>query len=257
MRPVPCSADQPTPSPETPQRAHFVTTHWSMVRRAGKTDGPDTREALEQLCRVYWFPLYAFARREGCGPEEAQDLTQEFFSRLLAKGALQLADPDRGRFRSFLLTSFKHLLTNEWKRSQRQKRGGGTDLFSLDQLAAEDRYRLEPVDDLTPERLFERRWAEALLARVLERLQRECDGDGEERARRFEVLKVFLLDPKGTLPLADAATQLGLSLVATKGLVHRLRKRYRDLLIEEISHTVLAREDVEDEVRHLFAALAG
>jgi RNA polymerase sigma-70 factor (ECF subfamily) len=233
-----------------------VTTHWSLVARASRSDAPGSAEALERLCRAYWFPLYAFARREGCGPEEAQDLTQEFFCRLLAGNSLRFADPDRGRFRSFLLTSFKNLMANEWKRAHRQKRGGGAEAFSLDQVDAEERYRIEPVDTLTPEKVFERRWAEALLARVLARLQTECDGDGPERARRFEVVKVFLLESKGALPLATAAEQLGLSLIATKGLVHRLRQRYRDIFREEIAHTVAAPEEVEDEIRHLFNALA-
>ena len=251
---------KPTPHPSTPapdaaHQHHFVTTRWSLVLRAGQAGSAESGEALEKLCRAYWFPLYAFARREGCKPEEAQDLTQEFFCRLLARNTLQSADPARGRFRSFLLTSFKNLLANEWKRVQRQKRGGGRESFSLDQLEAEERYRIEPVDHLTPEKLFERRWAEALLARVLERLQAECDGDGPGRARRFEVVKVFLLEDKGTLPLADAAAQLGLSVIATKGLVHRLRTRYRDLFREEIEHTVATPAEVEDEIRHLFQAL--
>jgi RNA polymerase sigma factor (sigma-70 family) len=244
-----------TTDPGASPQAHFVTTRWSMVLRAGQTDTAASREALEKLCRAYWFPLYAFARREGCSPEESQDLTQEFFCRLLEKNSLQTADPARGRFRSFLLASFKNLMTNEWRRSQRQKRGGGAEVFSLDHLEAEDRYAIEPADDLTPEKVFERRWAEALLARVLERLRLECDGDGPERARRFEIVKVFLLEDKGTLPLADAAAQLGLSVVATKGLVHRLRTRYRDIFREEIEHTVASPDEVEDEIRHLFAAL--
>lgn len=236
-------------------KAHFVTTRWSVVLRAGQADSAATRAALEKLCRAYWFPLYAFARREGCSAEEAQDLTQDFFCRLLEKNSLQTADPSRGRFRSFLLTSFKNLMTNEWRRTRRQKRGGGAEVFSLDHFEAEERYQVEPVDDLTPEKLFERRWAEALLARVLERLRAECDGDGSERARRFEVVKVFLLEDKGTLPLAQAAAQLGLSVVATKGLVHRMRTRYREIFREEIEHTVDSPEEVEDEIRHLFEAL--
>jgi RNA polymerase sigma factor (sigma-70 family) len=228
-----------------------------MVLRAGQAGTAESGEALEKLCRAYWFPLYAFARREGCGPEEAQDLTQEFFCRLLAGNSLRFADPHRGRFRSFLLTSFKNLMANEWKRAHRQKRGGDTEVFSLEQMDAEERYSLEPVDNLTPERVFDRRWAEALLARVLDRLQAECDGDGAERARRFEVVKVFLVESKGTLSLASAAEQLGLSVVATKGLVHRLRQRYRDIIYEEISNTVASPEEVEDEIRHLFEALGG
>jgi RNA polymerase sigma-70 factor (ECF subfamily) len=148
-------------------------------------------------------------------------------------------------------------LTNEWKRAHRQKRGGGAEVFSLDDMDPEGRYRLEPQDNSTPERNYDRRWAETLLARVLERLQSECDGDGPERVRRFEVLKVFLLEEKGTLPLAEASQQLGLSIIATKGVVHRLRQRYREIFREEVDQTVERPEDVDDEIRYLFRALAG
>jgi RNA polymerase sigma-70 factor (ECF subfamily) len=184
-------------------------------------------------------------------------LTQEFFAQLLARGGLSRASPERGRFRNFLLGSFTNLLTNEWKREHRQKRGGGAEVFSLDEVDAEGRYRLEPQDESTPERNYDRKWAETLLARVLERLRGECDGDGPERVRRFEVLKVFLLDEKGTVPLTEAATQLGLSVIATKGVVHRLRQRYREIFREEIAHTVERPEEVDEEIRFLFRALAG
>lgn len=233
----------------------FVSTHWSVVLAVRQADSNAAAAALDQLCRNYWYPLYAFARRQGHSPEDARDLTQEFFAQLLARKGLESASPERGRFRSFLLGSFKNLLVNEWKKDNRQKRGGGAEIFSLDELDAERCYRLEPQDNATPEILYDRHWAQTLLGRVLERLEAECDGDGPDRMRRFEVLKVFLLEEKGTMPLADAAEKLGLSVIATKGVVHRLRQRYRDIFREEIAHTVARPEDVEDEIRHLFHAL--
>jgi RNA polymerase sigma-70 factor (ECF subfamily) len=235
----------------------FLSTHWSVVLAVREQDSHAAAAALDQLCRAYWYPLYVFARREGHGPEDARDLTQEFFAQLLAHDGLNTAAPERGRFRNFLLGSFRNLLTNEWKRANRQKRGGGAKVFSLAEVDAEGRYRLEPLDESTPERIYDRRWAETLLARVLERLRTECDGDGPERMRRFEVLKVFLLEEKGTLPFAEAASQLNLSVVATKGVVHRLRQRYREIFREEIAHTVERPEDVDDEIRYLFHALSG
>ncbi len=233
----------------------FETTHWSVVQRAGDSQAPESAAALEKLCRAYWYPLYAFVRASGYGPEEASDLTQEFFVHLLERKWLSKADPQRGRFRSFLLASVKNLLSNEWKRARRIKRGGGQ-LVPLDGMDPEERYRLEPSDNVTPEKIFERRWAATLLSEVLERLRRECDGEGPERVRRFEILKAFLLEDKGTVSLADAAAQLGLSVVATKGVVHRLRQRYREIFREEIANTVTQPEEVEDEIRHLFQALA-
>lgn len=220
---------------------------------AADARAPLSKEALESLCRTYWYPLYAFVRRQGHNPAEAQDLTQDFFAHLLSSEALATVNPARGRFRSFLLASLRNLLTNEWKRGQRQKRGGGVALFSLDAIAAEERYRLEPADDATPESIYERKWAESLLERVLGRLREECDASG--RTERFQVLKVFLLEDKGTLPLADAAKQLGLTVIAVKGVVHRLRERYREIFREEVANTVERREDVDEEIRHLLRAL--
>lgn len=233
-------------------RRDFASTRWSVVLLAGQEDSPQSAAALEQLCRAYWYPLYAFTRRQGHGPHEAADLTQDFFSHLLATNALASVDRRKGRFRSFLLVSLKNLLANDWHRARRQKRGGGTPLFSLDEELAEGRYQLEPVDQLTPEKVFERRWAETILARALERLRQECDGD--EKTRRFDEVKVFLLGEKGTGTLADAATRLNLSLAAVKGLVHRLRRRFGELIRDEIAQTVAGLEEVEEEIRQLFAA---
>ena len=210
-------------------------------------------EALEQLCRAYWYPLYAFARREGHRPDEAQDAAQEFFSRLLAKNYLQSADPSRGRFRSFLLASFKHMLANERRDASRQKRGGDARIFSLDEQEAEERYRLEPAETATPDRLYERRWAETLLARVLDRLAAEYSG----HAMRFDDLKTFLIEPKGAAAFADVSTRIGVTESALKSVVHRMRRRYAELFHDEVTRTVEKPADIEDEIRHMFAVLAG
>ena len=234
-------------------RDAFATTHWSLVLRAGQLDGPGAAEALEKLCHAYWYPLYAFARREGCDPEEAQDLTQEFFSRLLAKNYLQMADPNRGRFRSFLLASFKHMMSNERRNAARLKRGGNAQMFSLDEHEAEQRYALEPADTATPDRIFERRWAETALGRVLDRLEAEYTG----RAMRFSDLKTFLVEAKGTAAFAQVAARLGVTESALKSVVHRMRRRYADLFRDEVAQTVADPKDTEDEIRHMLTVLAG
>ena len=221
--------------------------------RAGRRDGADSADALEKLCRAYWFPLYAFARREGCGPEEAQDVTQEFFSRLLAKNYLQTADPQRGRFRSFLLSSFRHMMANERRNAAREKRGGGEQVFSLDEQNAEGRYLLDPADATTPERIFERRWAETLLARVLDRLEAEYTG----HAMRFDDLKVFLVEARGAAAFAEVAARMGVTEAALKSVVHRMRRRYAELFRDEVAHTVENPAEVEEEIRHMFAVLSG
>ena len=233
----------------------FASTHWSVVILAGGEHSPQSAAALEKLCRAYWYPLYSFTRRQGYGPQEAADLTQDFFSHLLATNALATVNPGKGRFRSFLLACLKNLLANEWNRARCQKRGGGVPLFSLDEGAAEGRYLLEPVDALTPEKIFERRWAETLLGRALERLRQECDG--AEKSRRFDEVKVFLLGERGEHSFAETAERLGLSLSAVKALVHRLRSRFRALIRDEIVQTVARPEDVDQEIRDLFAAFDG
>ena len=233
-------------------RQQFATTHWSLVLRAGQRDGAAAVEALDKLCRAYWFPLYVFARREGTSPEEAQDLTQEFFSRLLAKNYLQMADPNRGRFRSFLLSSFKHMVANERRDAARLKRGGGAQVFSLDEREAEGRYQLEPVDPVTPDRLFERRWAETTLARVLDRLEGEFTG----HAMRFDDLKVFLIEAKGAAAFAEVAGRMGVTESALKSVVHRMRRRYADLFRDEVAQTVADPTEVDDEIRHMLAVLS-
>lgn len=233
----------------------FVTTHWSVVLAAGRGSPAESVTAMEKLCRAYWYPLYSFVRRQGCDPHQAADLTQEFFSRLIERSALASVDPGKGRFRSFLLISMKNLIATEWNKAHCQKRGGGMTVFSLDGAKAEQRYLLEPADPLTPDKVFERRWAEAVLERALARLREECDTG--ERARRFEAVKVFLLGEAEETTFAEAAAGLGLSLVAVKGLVHRLRVRFRELIRAEIAHTVASSEEIEEEIRHLFAAFGG
>lgn len=233
----------------------FASTHWSVVLLAGQEHSPQTAAALEILCQAYWYPLYSFTRRQGYGPHESADLTQDFFSHLLATNALASVDRERGKFRSFLLASLKNLLANEWNRARCQKRGGGMVIFSLDEQMAEGRYQLEPAEDLTPEKIFDRRWAETILSRALDRLRNECDGD--EKIRRFDEVKIFLLGEKGTETLGEAAARLNLSLAAVKGLVHRLRRRFRELIRDEIAQTVASPEEIEQEIRDLFAAFGG
>jgi RNA polymerase sigma factor (sigma-70 family) len=231
----------------------FASTHWSVVLLAGQEHSPESAAALELLCRAYWYPLYAFVRREGHGPEEAADLTQEFFSRLLASDALASVDRGKGKFRSFLLASMRHLLANEWNRSQRQKRGGGCVHFSLDAMAAEERYRLDPADELTPETIFERRWAETVIDSVTRRLQLELAEAG--MARRFEELKVFLLGDDEAVSYAEAARRLNMTEGAARTAIYRLRQRYGELFREEIAQTVATSQEMEDELRHFLKVL--
>jgi RNA polymerase sigma factor (sigma-70 family) len=229
----------------------FATTHWSLVLAAGHDSRPDAATALATLCETYWYPLYYYVRRRGYRAEEAQDLTQEFFANLLEKGSLKVADPDRGRFRSFLLASLNHFLANEWDRARTRKRGGK--VLSLDIEGAESRYSLEPADDLTAEKLFERRWAMTLLDLVLARLRDEFVR--EDRERVFERLKDFLGGAAAGAPYSQAAADLGMTEAAVKMAVHRLRRQYRRLLRAQIAQTVASPEEIDDEIRHLFAAL--
>ncbi len=238
-----------------PPHPAFVTTHWSLVVSAGRNDTPHARDALEKLCRSYWFPIYAFVRRQGHGPHDAQDLTQEFFARLLEKQQLAAADPARGRFRSFLLASLKHFLANEWDKTRAQKRGGGKILIPVDVATAETSCGLEPADQATAEKIFERRWALTLLDQVLRRLRAEYVRDGKENL--FEQLKPTLTEASRTVAYVEIATRLGTTEGAVKVAVHRLRQRYREVLRAEIADTVANPGEVEDEIRNLFAALAG
>lgn len=231
----------------------FHTTHWSVVLAAGDSGSPVATEALERLCRAYWRPLYTYVRRQGFGPEDAADLTQEFFARLLARRDLESVRRERGRFRSYLLVSLKHFLANEWKRNRRKKRGGGRLSIPLDELMAGESGMPEPSTTETPDQIFERRWARTLLDHVLHRLEQEYAGAGN--ARHFASLRCCLLDGSPTRPQAELGAELGISEGAVKQAVHRMRVRYRELLREEIANTVATAGDVEAELRHLIAVL--
>ena len=231
--------------------SRFYTTHWSLVLTAQDKSSPASAEAMELLCRTYWYPLYAYVRRQGHNSHDAQDLTQEFFSRLLEKGYLHAAALEKGRFRTFLLVALQRFLANEWDRARALKRGGGRTHVPLDAAEAESRYQTEPADLLTPERIFERRWAVTVLEQTLVRLRAEY-----ERLRRlpeFERLKEFLTAERGTIPYGEVAAALGVSAGAARAAVHRLRKRFR----EQIAQTVSNSDDLEDELRYVVAALSG
>jgi RNA polymerase sigma factor (sigma-70 family) len=234
-------------------RGRFETTHWSLVLAAADAGDTRGRESLARLCRIYWYPLYAFVRRQGQSPHDAQDLTQEFFARLLEKNYLGDVDIAKGKFRSFLLAAMKHFLCNEWARARTLKRGGGCTLLPLDALAAETRYLREPQDQATAERLFEKRWALTLLDQVLKRLEEEYRSTGKQPL--FEHLQGCLTGDREALPYAEIADRLDMTEGAIKVAVLRLRGRYRALLREEIAETVADPADIDDEIRQLFAAL--
>jgi len=247
-------------SPETtrtepPNQPAFVTTHWSVVVTAGRSDTTHARDALAKLCQTYWVPLYTYVRRRGHSPEDAQDLTQEFFARLLAHHWVDNADREKGRFRSFLLSAMNHFLSDEWDKARAQKRGGGVPPVPLQLDTAETRYGLEPADNTTPERSFELRWALTLLEQVLQRLQTEYEQEG--KADLFAELNPCLVGERTAQPYAELAAKVGASENTVKSAVHRLRQRYRQLLRDEIAHTVAGPAEVDDELRHLFAVLAG
>ena len=233
--------------------ASFATTHWSVVLAAGSRDTPQSAAALERLCRTYWYPLYAYVRRRGYSPEDAQDMIQGFFAHLLAGDFLRGVGPEKGRFRSFLLACLKHFLADQWAKSQTAKRGGEAPLlFDLEQ--AEARYQLEARGEAYPENLYERRWALDLLDRVLDRLRQEAVASGREVV--FDRLQGCLLGERPNETYAQLGAKLGLSETAVKVTVHRLRQRYRELLREEIAHTVTSPDEFEDELRYLFEVVS-
>jgi len=221
---------------------------------AGAESSPQALSALETLCRTYWRPIYAFVRRSGHSPHDAQDFTQEFFARLLEGGSLRAADPHKGHFRSFLLGALKHFLANEWKRSQRQKRGGGCTVLSLEELQAETQASGEPADALTPEKSYDRRWAEAVLGQAMERLREEHARAG--KAERFDALKLYLPSGEEPASYAETAGRLGLSEGAVKWAIHQLRQRYGELVRAEVADTLANPAEAETELRHLLAALS-
>jgi RNA polymerase sigma factor (sigma-70 family) len=233
--------------------AEFASTHWSLVLAAGRRSLPASDQALAALCSAYWYPLYAYARRRLGDVHVAQDLAQEFFARLLEKNILASAQQERGRFRGFLITAFKNFLANEGDKARAQKRGGGMAPLPLDFRAGDARYDLEPSHAWTPERLFERQWALALLEQVLIALRAEFVADGKETL--FERLKGSLTG-ETAIAYAELAGVLDMSEGAVKVAAHRLRKRYRELLRREVAQTVADPEEVDDEIRRLFEALA-
>jgi RNA polymerase sigma-70 factor (ECF subfamily) len=229
----------------------FRTTHWSVVLAAAHRGSPRAEEAVATLCQTYWYPLYAFIRRRGHGPEEAEDLTQEFFARLLDKNYLAGIQVEGGKFRSYLLTLVKHFLANERERERAQKRGGGRACVRLESESGERRYRAEPVETETPESLFERHWALTLLDQVMAKLQCEYAQGG--KADLFARLRPCLSGAERLLPYAELGAILGVSEGAVKVAVHRLRKRYGELLRAEIADTVGSPAEIDEEIRHLIA----
>lgn len=232
---------------------HFATTRWSLVLAAGARQSPQGSQALATLCEAYWYPLYAYVRRRGLDAHEAQDLTQDFFAHLLDSEAVGIATPERGRFRSFLLGSLQNYLANHWRKENAQKRGGGKAVLSLDLAAGEERYIAEPAHSLTPEKVYERRWALTLLAQTMDTLAAEYQADG--KGELFESLKPYLAGTLDGLPYAELAAQIGMSVGSIKVAVHRLRRRCGDLLREQIAQTVEKPAEVDIELRELFTAL--
>ena len=243
-----------SPAPHRQAGAVFVTTHWSVVLSAKDPSSPESAEALEQLCRAYWYPLYAYARWRGRTAHDAEDLTQEFFARLLQRNYLEPVERERGRFRSFLLVAFKHFLADERDRARAQKRGGHLAAVAFDTALAETLYRNEPAPVLPAEQLYERRWAMTLLERTMTRLRREFESAGKEE--EFTRLKSFLVADKREIPYAAAAAEAGVTEAALRVAVHRLRKRFRAIFRDEIAQTVARAEDVDEELRHLLAVLS-
>jgi RNA polymerase sigma factor (sigma-70 family) len=237
-----------------PAGGYFVTTRWTVVLSAGHKSSPQSDRALAELCKTYWYPLYAYVRRQPHTKEDAEDLVQAFFVRFLEKNYLEGLAAERGRFRAFLLASLKHFLANEWDKTQRQKRGGGALHLSLDWQSAEARYHLNPADPMSPDRAYDREWAMALLERVVTRLHDECAADG--KVRLFEEAKGFLMVGESAARYDEVAQRLEADEGAVRVAVHRLRKRYRKLLREEIAQTLADPAQVADELRSLQVALA-
>jgi RNA polymerase sigma factor (sigma-70 family) len=236
-----------------PPAAEFVTTHWSVVLAASHDSSPNARAALERLCATYWYPIYAYVRRRGHGPEDAQDLTQSFFARLLERDLLARATPQRGRFRSFLLTTLQNFLADEHDRATALKRGAGQPLVSINDLDGEARYRLEPAEHLSPDKLFERRWATTVLEQAWTNLAADYAAEG--KADLFRELRRFNSTEESAPAYGECAAKLGLPENTVKSLVHRMRRRYRTLLRAEIAQTVENPAETDEEIRYLLRVL--
>jgi DNA-directed RNA polymerase specialized sigma24 family protein len=231
----------------------FHTTHWTVILEARDQDGATAGTALESLCATYWYPMYAFVRRQGASPHEAEDLTQEFFRQFLERKGLASVQPAAGKFRSFLLVCLKNFLANQRERAQAQRRGGGRPVLTIDTHEAETRYCLEPADPLTPEKIFERRWAFAVIERTIQALRREYAG--EEKRALFEQLQGFLPGGQGVTSRGELAARRGVSIGAIDVAIHRLRQRFGVLLREQVAWTVASETDVEEEIRYLISVL--
>jgi RNA polymerase sigma factor (sigma-70 family) len=239
-----------------PQMRHFNSTQWSLVLAAAERSTPESENALGALCAAYWPPLYAYIRRRGYEVSEAQDLTQAFFVRPLEKNYLGHAKREKGKFRTFLLASLNHFLANEWDRKQAQKRGGGATIVPLEMDSAEGYYRTDRADLLTPEKLFERRWALTVIDLALKRLEEEFTDKG--KARLFNCVKPFLTGEDGDVTYSQIATELGMSESAVKAAIHRLRRRFRELMRAEIARTIMRPDQsgaIDAELRSLLAVL--
>ena len=244
---------QPPPRGAAVTSDSFATTRWTLVLTAAADGSSQARGAMAELCALYWYPLYAFIRRKGHDADQAQDLTQGFFARILERNIVGTADPQRGRFRSYLLGALQHFLADEHDRSRALKRGGGHTTLSRDIETAEQRYALEPTHDTTPERLFDRKWAATVITLVMADLARQYTAQGN--ARVFERLKPFLVSDPVDRTQAEAAAEIGMTPAAARVALHRMRQRYGELLRDHIARTVASPAEVDDEIRDLFAAI--
>mgnify|MGYP001185071297 CR=1 FL=1 len=241
-----------TNAPSAVAQPLFATTHWSVVLAAGSRESPEASAALEKLCCTYWYPLYAYVRREGHTPADAQDLTQGFFADLLARNALAHVGREKGKFRSFLLAALRHFLSDQRDQARAVKRGGGKEMLSLDAEKAEGRYGLEPIERLDAEKIYERRWAMTLLGQAWTRLREESVAHG--KLQQFERLAEFVAG-EAEVTCVSAASELGLTESAMRSVVHRLRERYRALIREEIACTVSAPGEIDEELRYLITVM--
>ena len=248
------ASSEPNAPDSAAAAAQFATTHWSVVLAAREMDAPQAAAALEKLCRTYWYPLYAYLRRRGYGEHDAQDFTQGFFAHLFERDWLQGVAREKGRFRSFLLAALNYFVADQRDRASAQKRGGGRQVISFDAHEAEERYQLEPVDESSPDKLFERRWAVALLDQVLARLAGEFSDAG--KLELFNRLQPFLVEGTGERTYAEIAREGAMTEEALKKAVQRMRRRYHQLFREEIAQTVASPEEVEEELRHLCVILS-